>query len=177
MTTLESGRFYEHWVEIWLQEARPPSQEAQEEDAKDVSTKPSRVERDVRPVFRAAPYRAERERVDSSSVTARLLFIDEGNLCRQGLCTRQHTRPAACYLEGMHLWQGYAWPGIATISGIVLHTLCCVLSLSEGSHEDRDCTLVLAQDRPNMRPAMWVSILTTMQKRIHMQVTMCDICW
>ena len=36
----------------------------------------------VAPVFRTSPYSAEAQAVRAASCTARLLFLDEGNLCR-----------------------------------------------------------------------------------------------
>ncbi|KAK9814279.1 hypothetical protein WJX72_003320 [[Myrmecia] bisecta] len=42
-------------------------------------------EPDVQPVFRASPYTAEKERELSGRTTTRILFLDEGNLCRSVL--------------------------------------------------------------------------------------------
>ena len=39
----------------------------------------------VQPVFRAAPYRAELQRRRQTSTSLRILLLEEGNVCRQGL--------------------------------------------------------------------------------------------
>lgn len=62
------------------QQGRQSSRRADEEATRSQSV--LRHGADVQPVFRAAPYRAERERIAHKTTTTRLLFIDEGNLCR-----------------------------------------------------------------------------------------------
>ncbi|KAK9798148.1 hypothetical protein WJX73_009718 [Symbiochloris irregularis] len=52
----------------------------------------SKQAHDLRPVFRAAPYRAERERSAESRTTTRLLIVDEGNLCRSVLAEAMFKR-------------------------------------------------------------------------------------
>ena len=39
-------------------------------------------EKDIWPVYRTSPYRAEAERLAEGSSTARILFVDEGQQCR-----------------------------------------------------------------------------------------------
>lgn len=39
-------------------------------------------EKDIWPVYRTSPYRAEAERLAEGSSTAQVLFVDEGQQCR-----------------------------------------------------------------------------------------------
>ena len=39
-------------------------------------------EKDIWPVYRTSPYRAEAERLAEGSSTAQILFVDEGQQCR-----------------------------------------------------------------------------------------------
>ena len=71
--------------QTWPRIAQPPAASISSAAASS-NVSPTNVhhgsDKNVQPVFRAAPYRAEEARRAEASPTARILFVDEGNACR-----------------------------------------------------------------------------------------------